>query len=70
MGFNKVIVDEEILTKYFEKNKPLKMLFKADALIFDDKISAVAYDLYIEGKSDEEIKLTIKNIKNEVSKSN
>jgi hypothetical protein len=70
MGFNKRIVDEEILIKYFEKNKPLKVLFNADALILDDKISSMAYDLYTEGKSDEEIKLTIKNIQNEVSKSN
>ena len=70
MGFNKVIVDQEILMKYFEKNKPLKMLFKADALIFMDNISSEAYELYTIGKSDEEIKLTIKNIQNEVSKSN
>lgn len=70
MGFNKRIVDEEILMKYFEKNKPLKMLFKADSLIFMDNISSEAYDLYTMGKSDEEIKLTIKNIQNEVSKSN
>jgi hypothetical protein len=59
MGFNKRIVDEEILMKYFEKNKPLKGLFKADAIIFDDKISSMAYDLYTEGKSDEEIKQII-----------
>jgi len=70
MGFNKRIVDEEILMKYFEKNKPLKMLFKADALIFMDNISSEVYDLYTRGMSDEEIKLTIKNIQNEVSKSN
>jgi hypothetical protein len=70
MGFNKVIVDEEILMKYFEKNKPLKMLFKAEAFIFMDKISSQVYDLYTKGMSDEEIKLTIKNIQNEVSKSN
>jgi hypothetical protein len=70
MGFNKVIVDEEILNMYFEKNKPLKMLFKADAFVFTDKISSIAHDLYTMGKSDEEIKLTIKNIQNEVSKSN
>lgn len=45
--------------KYFEKNKPLKVLFKADAIIFDDKVSSKAYDLYTEGKSDEEIKQII-----------
>ena len=61
MGFNKVFVDEEILMKYFEKNKPLKMLFGAEAIIFMDKISSEAYDLYNEGKSDEEIKKTIYN---------
>lgn len=70
MGFNKTFVDKEILMKYFEKNKPLKTLFKADALVFTDKISSEAHDLYTQGMSDEEIKLTIKNIKNEVSKSN
>jgi hypothetical protein len=59
MGFNKVIVDKEILMKYFEKNKPLKMLFKADAFIFIDKISSLAYDLYTKGMTDEEIKKTI-----------
>jgi hypothetical protein len=59
MGFNKIIVDKRILMKYFEKNKPLKVLFKADAIIFDDKVSSKAYDLYTEGKSDEEIKQII-----------
>ena len=59
MGFNKRIVDEEILMKYFEKDKPLKVLFNADALILGDKISSEAYDLYTEGKSDEEIKQII-----------
>ena len=61
MGFNKVIVDEEILMKYFEKNKPLKMLFKAEAFIFMDKISSEAYDLYTRGMSDKEIKKKIYN---------
>lgn len=59
MGFNKIIIDKKILMTYFEKNKPLKVLFKADAIIFDDKISSKAYDLYTEGKSDEEIKQII-----------
>jgi len=61
MGFNKRIVDEEILMKYFEKDKPLKVLFNADALILGDKISSEAYDLYTRGMSDEEIKKTIYN---------
>jgi hypothetical protein len=59
MGFNKIIIDKKILMTYFEKNKPLKVLFKADAIIFDDKVSSKAYDLYTEGKSDEEIKQII-----------
>ena len=61
MGFNKVIVDKEILIKYLEKNKPLKMLFKADALIFMDNISSEAYELYSKGLSDKEIKTIIYN---------
>jgi len=59
MGFNKIIVDEKILMMYLEKNKPLKILFKADAFIFNDKISSLAYDLYTKGIPDEEIKKTI-----------
>ena len=61
MGFNKMIISEKILMMYFQKNKPLKMLFKADALIFDDKISSEAYDLHIKGMTDEEIKKKIYN---------
>lgn len=61
MGFNKIIVDEKILMMYLEKNKPLKLLFKADAFIFNDKISTMAYELYTKGIPDEEIKKTIYN---------
>lgn len=64
MGFNKVFVDKEILVKYLEKNKPLKMLFKADAFIFLDSISSEAYELYTRGATDEEIKKKIYNENN------
>lgn len=65
MGFNKVYVEEELLMKYINNNKPLSKLFKADAFIFMDKISSYAYDLYSQGNSDEIIKLKLKEYKNE-----
>jgi len=70
MGFNKVYVEEELLMRYFNNNKPLSKLFKADAFIFMDKISSYAYDLYSQGNSDEIIKLKLKEYKNENNSSN
>jgi hypothetical protein len=60
MGFNKRFVEKELLERYFENNKPLKELFKADAFIFMDDISSKAYDYYCDGLSDELIKIKIK----------
>lgn len=65
MGFNKRTVDEELLMRYINNNKPLKSLFKADAFIFLDKISSYAFDLYYQGDSDEVVKLKLKKYKDE-----
>jgi hypothetical protein len=70
MGFNKVYVDEEKLFKYLDNDKPLKKLFKADAFIFMDKISSYAFELYSHGTNDEQIKLKLKQYKDENNQSN
>lgn len=71
MGFNKRIVEKERIEKYFEENKPLSKLFKADAFIFMDKYSSKVYDYYCDGLSDELIKIKIKEYEdNQVNQSN
>jgi hypothetical protein len=71
MGFNKRFVEKEIVEKYFEENKPLSKLFRADAFIFMDNYSSKVYDYYCDGLSDELIKIKIKEYEdNQISKSN
>lgn len=59
MGFHKRIIDKEIILKYFELNKPLKNLFKAEAIIFDDTLSSKVYELHEQGLTDNQIKIII-----------
>jgi hypothetical protein len=59
MGFHKRIINKEIILKYLELRKPLKDLFRADAIVFDDKISSTAYELHEQGLTDNQIKTII-----------
>ena len=57
MGFHKRIIDKDIVLKYLELNKPLKELFKVEVILFDDKLSSMAYELHEEGLTDNQIKI-------------
>ena len=59
MGFHKRIIDKEIILKYLELKKPLKDLFRVDAIVFDDMISSRAYELHEQGLTDNQIKIII-----------
>jgi len=65
MGFNKRFVEKETIELYLKKNKSLSNLFKADALIFMDKVSSKVYEMYCSGTSDIEIKNKWKEILSE-----
>jgi hypothetical protein len=65
MSFQNRYVDEKLIQYYFDNNKPLKVLFKNDTLVLEDKISSMVYELYCNGMSD----LEIKNIINKQLKS-
>lgn len=56
MSFNKKFVDVEYLKLSFEKDKPLNEVFKADGLIFMDKVSSEIYKMYKNQESYQEIK--------------
>lgn len=60
MGFNKRIVDKDLVIKTKEEN--LKMLFKADALIFMDGWSSKFYELYIRGEDKKTILEKLENV--------
>jgi hypothetical protein len=60
MGFNKRIVDKELVIKTKEEN--LGQLFRADALIFMDGWASKFHELYQKGLSKQDI---IKKIENE-----
>jgi hypothetical protein len=63
MGFNKrwVTLDGSVSAL---KNGKLKQYYgKSDSLIFEDDTSDFIYNLYCEGKSDEEILIIINNKK-------
>lgn len=56
MGFHKRYINSSLTKKFIFEDK-LKLLYKADALIFEDKISSEIYDLFNQGKTNNEIKL-------------
>ena len=59
MGFHKRIIDKDIVLKYLDLKKPLKDLFKVEVILFDDKISSMAYELHEQGLPDNQIKTII-----------
>jgi hypothetical protein len=65
MGFNKRIISFKTIQKYVDSDTPLTLLFKADALLFEDEISSKVLDWLVSGCTQEEIKLKIKQYKNE-----
>ena len=67
MGFNKRIIEQELLDAYIEKGKPIKPLYRADALIFMDKLSSKVHEWIEQKITEEELILKIKEYKNENS---
>jgi len=61
MSFQNRYIDENLIRYYFDNNKPLKVLFKNDTLVLEDKTSSLVYELYCDGVSDEEIQKIINN---------
>jgi len=59
MGFQNRYIDEKIIKTYFDIGKPLKILFKNETLVLEDKVSSLVHELYCNGVSDEEIKKII-----------
>jgi len=64
MGFTKRYFSKELILRQIEINYPLKKYFNVDACIFTDEPSKQAYELFIEGHSDEEIKEILLKDKN------
>ena len=56
MGFTKRYFSKELILKQIENNYPLRKYFNVDTCIFTDEPSRQAYELSMEGHSDEEIK--------------
>jgi hypothetical protein len=63
MGFNKKIVNYDVLLNYLKEGRLKEYYGNNDMLIFEDTSSARIHNLYLEGKSDTEI-LSIINQKN------
>ena len=61
MGFNKRYVFSINTVEALKSNSLKEYYGKSDALIFMDKLSSDVYELHKQGKSDQEILLTIKN---------
>lgn len=69
MGFNKRWVVLDRCINALKEGKLKDYYGKSDMLVFEDDTSSLIYDLYIQGKKDEEI-LTIINKKNTEEKTN
>jgi hypothetical protein len=69
MGFNKRWVVLDRCINALKEGKLRDYYGKSDMLVFEDDTSSLIYDLYIQGKKDEEI-LTIINKKNTEEKTN
>ena len=61
MGFTRRYYSKELILKQIENNFPLKMYFNVDSCIFTDELSHQAYEMLMEGHSDEEIKEVLLN---------
>ena len=55
MGFHKRIINFETTEIYLKKDE-LKLLYSSEALIFTDDISSKVFELFTEGKTNQEIK--------------
>jgi hypothetical protein len=69
MGFNKRWVNLERCINALKTGKLKEFYGKSDMLVFEDDTSSLIYDLYVQGKTDEEI-LIIINKKNMEEKTN
>lgn len=69
MGFNKRWVVLDRCINALKEGKLRDYYGKSDMLVFEDDTSSLIYDLYIQGKTDEEI-LTIINKQNTEEKTN
>jgi len=56
MGFTKRYFSKKSILTQIKVGFPLKKYFNVDALMFDDTESHQAYNLFIEGKTDQTIK--------------
>jgi len=69
MGFNKRRVNLGWCINALKEGKLKEYYGKSDMLVFEDDTSSLIYDLYVQGKTDEEI-LIIINKKNMEEKPN
>ncbi len=69
MGFNKRWVNHDRCVNALLQGKLKEYYGKSDMLVFEDDTSSLIYDLYIQGKTDEEI-LIIINKQNTEEKTN
>lgn len=59
MGFNKRFVDLNRCLNALKEGKLKEYYGKADMLYFEDDMSSYIHDLYVQGKTDQEILLII-----------
>jgi hypothetical protein len=59
MSFNKKFIDEKLIKQCLEQGLDFSKLFKGDALIFLDDTSSKVYYWFVEGLTNEEIKLKL-----------
>jgi hypothetical protein len=65
MGFHKRYLNYQVILTSSKTNGLKNLFTKCEALIFEDKESSYAYDLFSEGKSDNEIiQIINKQLKN------
>ena len=58
MGFHRKIINEETTKSYLNSNE-LHILYSAESIIFMDDVSSEIYELYKQGKDNQEIKKII-----------
>jgi hypothetical protein len=69
MGFNKRWVTLDRCINALKEGKLKEYYGKSDMIIFEDDTCSLIYDLYVQGKTDEEILIIINN-KNMEEKTN
>lgn len=62
MGFNKRIIDRNFIEEWIKQNKTFEDIFNVGAIIFLDRYSSYAYELFLKKYEDKDILIELEKL--------